>query len=82
MFTTSWCGHCRRLKGQLDTAGVAYIDVDIEEVPGAARFVEEVNGGDQTVPTVVFPDGGTETNPSLATVWRRLGATAPAVAGR
>jgi mycoredoxin len=32
-----------------------------------------VNGGNQTVPTVVFPDGSALTNPSLAQVKVRLG---------
>jgi mycoredoxin len=72
MFSTSWCGYCRRLKSQLDRAGVAYTEVNIEEVPGTAELVEKVNGGNQTVPTVLFPDGSTATNPSLAEVTARL----------
>jgi mycoredoxin len=72
MFSTSWCGYCRRLKTQLDRAGVAYTEVNIEEVPGTAELVEKVNGGNQTVPTVLFPDGSTATNPSLAEVTARL----------
>jgi mycoredoxin len=72
MFSTSWCGYCRRLKTQLDRAGVGYTEVNIEEVPGTAELVEKVNGGNQTVPTVIFPDGSTATNPSLAEVTARL----------
>jgi mycoredoxin len=72
MFSTSWCGYCRRLKTQLDRAGVAYTEVNIEEVPGTAELVEKVNGGNQTVPTVIFPDGSAATNPSLAEVTARL----------
>jgi mycoredoxin len=33
-----------------------------------------VNGGNQTVPTVLFPDGSAATNPSLVQVRERLGA--------
>lgn len=72
MFTTSWCGYCSRLKGQLERAGVPYTEVNIEEVEGTAQLVAEVNGGNQTVPTLVFPDGSTATNPSLAAVQARL----------
>ena len=36
-----------------------------------------VNGGNQTVPTVVFPDGSAATNPSLAQVRDRLASTPP-----
>ena len=73
MYTTSWCGYCRRLKKQLEGEGIGYREVNIEEHPEAATFVEEVNGGNQTVPTVLFPDGSAATNPSLAEVRTRLG---------
>ena len=72
MYSTSWCGYCRRLKAQLDSVGIGYTEVNIEEQPDAAAFVEQVNGGNQTVPTVVFPDGSAATNPSLADVRARL----------
>lgn len=72
MFTTSWCGYCKRLKMQLDREGVPYTEVNIEETPGTAEIVESFNDGNQTVPTVIFPDGSAVTNPSLATVQERL----------
>ncbi len=74
MYSTTWCGYCRRLKTQLDSAGIGYTEVNIEEDPQAAAFVEQVNGGNQTVPTVLFPDGSAATNPSLAEVSKRLAA--------
>ena len=73
MFSTSWCGYCRRLKSQLDTAGIGYNEVNIEDVDGTAELVAEINGGNQTVPTVIFPDGSSATNPSAAEVKSRLG---------
>ena len=73
MFSTSWCGYCKNLKSQMDRAGVPYTEVNIEEVAGTAELVAQVNGGNQTVPTLVFPDGSTATNPSLADVRARLG---------
>ena len=74
MFSTTWCGYCRRLKTMLDREGIGYTEVNIEEVPKAADYVMEVNGGNQTVPTVFFPDGTAATNPSLAEVKARLAA--------
>jgi mycoredoxin len=74
MFSTTWCGYCRRLKSQMDAEGIAYDDVNIEEQPDSAAFVEAVNGGNRTVPTVLFPDGSAVTNPSLTEVVQRLGA--------
>jgi mycoredoxin len=74
MYSTTWCGYCRRLKTLLDREGIGYTEVNIEEVPKAADYVMEVNGGNQTVPTVIFPDGTAATNPSLAEVKARLAA--------
>jgi mycoredoxin len=74
MYTTSWCGFCRTLKKQLARAGIEIAEVDIERDEAAAAFVMSVNGGNQTVPTVVFPDGTTLVNPSAAQVRERLAA--------
>ena len=57
---------------QLDREGIAYKVVDIEQDPAAAEFVMSVNGGNQTVPTVRFPDGSALTNPSITEVKARL----------
>lgn len=72
MFSTTWCGYCSRLKGQLEREGIAYTEVNIENVPGTAELVAAINGGNQTVPTLLFPDGSSATNPSLAEVQKRL----------
>ncbi len=74
MYTTSWCGFCRRLKLQLDDAGIAYREIDIEREPDAAAFVEQANGGNRTVPTVVFADETTATNPTFAEVQAKIAA--------
>lgn len=73
MFSTEWCGYCKRLKKMLDSEGIGYTEVDIERTPGTPELVEQVNGGNQTVPTVVYPDGSTATNPSLLDVKAALG---------
>ena len=72
MYSTTWCGYCRRLKTQLDSAGIGYTEIDIEDHPDAAELVSSLNGGNQTVPTVIFPDGSAATNPSLVDVKARL----------
>jgi mycoredoxin len=72
MYTTTWCAFCKRLKRQLAADGIEMAEVDIEQDPAAADFVMTVNGGFQTVPTVVFPDGSALTNPSAAAVKERL----------
>lgn len=74
IYSTTWCGFCRRLKTQLDGAGIGYDEIDIERDPEAAELVEGVNGGNQVVPTVVYADGSTATNPSFADVQAKLAA--------
>ncbi len=72
MFPTKWCGYCRRLKSQMEREGIGFTEVDIEHLPEAADVVMSLNGGNQTVPTVIFPDGSAATNPSIAQVKARL----------
>lgn len=73
MFSTTWCGYCTRLKGQLKREGIEVREINIEEVDGTAELVARLNNGNQTVPTVLFPDGSAATNPSLAEVKERIG---------
>ncbi|NMO50506.1 mycoredoxin [Actinoplanes sp. TBRC 11911] len=76
MYSTTWCGFCHRLKTQLDREGIAYEVVDIERDPASAEYVESVNGGNQTVPTLRFEDGSALTNPSIVQVKQKLAAIA------
>ncbi|MPZ60011.1 MAG: mycoredoxin [Propionibacteriales bacterium] len=72
MYSTSWCGYCHRLARQLKQAGIEFQMVDIEEQPEATAIVESANDGNRTVPTVVFTDGTSLTNPSVREVQAKL----------
>jgi mycoredoxin len=72
MFTTTWCGYCSRLKSQLKRAGVEYAEVDIEHHPDGAELVAKANNGNLTVPTMLFADGSSLTNPSVGAVSNKL----------
>lgn len=72
MYTTPWCGYCVRLKKLMQREGIAFAEVDIEAVPDAAELVMRANGGNQTVPTLVFANGVALTNPSLDQVKAQL----------
>lgn len=74
MYSTPWCGYCQRLKAQMGREGIEFVEVDIEQDPDAAAFVEQVNGGNQTVPTLLYADGSAETNPSIGQVKAKLEA--------
>jgi mycoredoxin len=75
MYSTTWCGYCMRLKAQLDREGIGYRVIDIDHDEAAATFVMSVNGGNQTVPTVRFPDGSALTNPTIVQVKEQLART-------
>jgi mycoredoxin len=77
MYSTTWCGYCHRLKSQLDREDIAHEVVDIERDEDAAVYVMTVNGGNQTVPTVRFPDGSALTNPTIAQVRAHLTTPVP-----
>ncbi|MGP3920248.1 mycoredoxin [Nonomuraea sp. 10N515B] len=71
VYSTTWCGPCKRLKAQLTREGISFNEVDIERDPSAAEFVMSVNNGNQTVPTVVIETAEgrvVRTNPSVREV--------------
>jgi mycoredoxin len=74
VYSTPWCGYCTRLKGQLRREGIEFAEVDIEQDPQAEQIVKAANGGNATVPTLVFADGSALTNPSLREVQSKLAA--------
>jgi len=73
MYSTQWCGYCKRLKSDLQRAGIEFTEIDIEHDAESAALVEKTNNGNQTVPTLIFTDGTSMTNPSLAKIKEHLG---------
>jgi len=65
MYTTNWCGYCMRLKKLMQREGIDFAEVNIETDENAAELVMQANGGNRTVPTLVFADGSALTNPSI-----------------
>ena len=72
MYSTPWCGYCRRLKMQLEREAIPFVEVDISDDPAAVDYVMSVNGGNETVPTLRFGDGTALTNPTIGDVKRHL----------
>ena len=63
-----------RIDAKLAELGISFQEVDIEQSPEAAALVESLNNGNQMVPTLVFSDGTSMTNPSAMAVKEKLGA--------
>lgn len=72
VYSTPWCGYCTRLKRQLKNEGLAFAEVDIELDREAEALVKAANGGNATVPTLVFADGTSLTNPTLREVLSKI----------
>ena len=73
MYTTDWCGYCVRLKKLMQIEGIDFAEVNIERDEKAAELVMQANGGNRTVPTLLFADGTALTNPSIDQVKAQLG---------
>ena len=64
MYGADWCGDCRRSKRLLAELDVQVTHIDVEADLSAADKVKEINGGAQSIPVMVFPDGTHLTEPS------------------
>ena len=52
VYTTTWCGDCRRTKQFLRERGVEFREVNIDESVEAEKLILEVNNGRRKVPTI------------------------------
>src|ERR1700722_13548710 len=75
VYGASWCPHCKRVKRFLAAHRVRYTNVDIDAHPEAIERLKELQDGGQIIPTVVYPDGTYEVNPSDEALARRIGLT-------
>ncbi|MDQ3217251.1 MAG: glutaredoxin family protein [Actinomycetota bacterium] len=78
IYTTRWCGHCRRLARRLAEAGIEapMIDIDRDEHAHHGRRIEQQTGGYRTVPAVEIGDR-LLVNPTVAEVTEALAESAP-----
>ncbi|MEM8529235.1 MAG: mycoredoxin [Chloroflexota bacterium] len=72
IYGTTWCGDCKRAIRVLDNHDLGYNYINIENDEAACRYVEEVNNGNQSVPTIVFSDGSIMVEPSSAKLTEKL----------
>lgn len=72
VYGTSWCGDSRRARRILDENQIPYLWVDIDNDSEGRKFVEQVNKGYRSVPTIVFPDGTILVEPSSSELKEKL----------
>jgi mycoredoxin len=76
VYITPWCGDCRRALAYLAAQHIPHVSVDIEKDPAAMALVKQINRGNRSVPTIVFADGSTLTEPTTSQLARKLGLPA------
>lgn len=73
VYGATWCKDCKRTKQFLGSHHIPYRWVNIYEQPDALAFVEQVNNGSRSVPTIIFPDQTILVEPSNAEMAEKLG---------
>ncbi|HYN55761.1 MAG TPA: glutaredoxin family protein [Motilibacterales bacterium] len=64
VYGADWCPDCRRSKKLLDRLSVPYTYVDVDADSEAMATMMALNGGRQSIPVVLFPDGHHLVEPS------------------
>ena len=72
VYGTRWCPDCQRAKQVLTKNNLSFDWIDIEEDQAAAAYVQKVNKGYKSVPTIVFADGSVLVEPSNSELERKL----------
>ena len=73
MYSTTWCGDCRRSKRFLKEHHISFEEIDLEQDPEATELVMSLNHGRRIIPTIIFPDGSVLVEPSNLALASKLG---------
>lgn len=73
LYGTTWCGESRRAKRLMDDHQIPYQWVDIDSDMEGRKYVESVNRGFRSVPTILFPDGSLLVEPATSELKKKLG---------
>ena len=73
VYGTRWCPDCHRACKILGRRKIPYEYIDINRDSQARTYVEQVNNGNRSVPTILFPDGDILVEPSNSALNAKLG---------
>ncbi|MBI4418181.1 MAG: glutaredoxin family protein [Ignavibacteriales bacterium] len=78
VYSTTWCGDCRRTKRFLNDRGISFEEIDIDQDPASAQRVIDWSGGRRVIPTIKIdceskPAAVILHNPPLAALAEVLG---------
>ena len=74
VYGTAWCPMVRPVRQKLDKIGVDYEYIDIRDDADGRQRVRDINNGNESVPTLLFADGSTLTEPSGRELESKLAA--------
>jgi len=73
VYGVEWCGDCRRARRFLNEHAIQFTFINIDQDKKGEQFVLKTNRGYRSVPTIVFADGTTLTEPSNDTLAKKIG---------
>ncbi|MCP5095328.1 MAG: NrdH-redoxin [Chloroflexi bacterium] len=73
LYSSSYCSHSWAVERFVEENEIPIHIINIDSDPGARETVIEINNGYASVPTLVFPDGSTLTEPSFSALRAKLG---------
>lgn len=71
-YTKSWCPDCWRTRRIFSHLKVTFLEVDVSNDAQALKFVKQLNHGNESVPTIVFPDGTYLVEPGNSSLTEKL----------
>ncbi len=72
IYGTAWCGDCRRALRILNERKIDFEWFDIGRDSLAEKIVKEINHGNRSVPTIIFPDETILVEPSNSALNHKL----------
>jgi glutaredoxin-like protein len=73
MYSAEWCPDCRRAKFFMKRKKISFMEIDVNDDKKAEAFVKELNNGNRSVPTIIFPDGSMMVEPSTEELEEKFG---------
>lgn len=77
VYTSQYCGHSQQVERFLKDKKIAVTIITVDGNPEARDIVKGINNGYASVPTLIFPDGSTLTEPSINELKQKLKASDP-----
>jgi mycoredoxin len=72
VYGTTWCPDCIRAVRFLKGEKIDYDWIDISRDEEARRIVMDINDGNRSVPTLVFPNGDILVEPSTKALKKKI----------